>query len=132
MASDWVIGLLDSAIQQAERLADKAWCPTGIGNGQDNSCPPKRSAGGGSAVAERLQDEHDLTEEQAKWAAEAIPVLEEQFKEPARSAAVNEILTAAKYPGYLAGILAEAEVGLSEIEAVLAWGARRGRMWEVN
>jgi len=56
--------------------------------------------------------------------------LETIFKGPGRAAAVNEVLSAAKFPEYLKGILAETP-GMDEISAVVSWSVRRGRIWEV-
>ena len=58
-----------------------------------------------------------------------IALLESEFSGPGRAAAVNEILTADRYPEYLAGILADS-AGLSLEAALIGWGIRRGRMWE--
>jgi hypothetical protein len=73
------------------------------------------SGGGGSSVREH--------------AAEMISRLDAMFRGPGRAAAVNEVLTAAEYPEYLKGILMEAP-GVDEIEAVVEWSVRRGRIWE--
>jgi len=62
--------------------------------------------------------------------AEMISHLETIFKGPGRAAAVNEVLTASKFPEYLKGILAETP-GVDEIRAVVDWSVRRGRIWEV-
>lgn len=59
-----------------------------------------------------------------------ISHLETIFKGPGRAAAVNEVLTAAKFPEYLKGILDETP-GVDEIRAVVDWSVRRGRIWEV-
>ena len=58
-----------------------------------------------------------------------IARLEAAFHGPGRAAAVNEVLTADRYPEYLAGILADS-AGLGLEEALVSWGLRRGRMWE--
>lgn len=61
--------------------------------------------------------------------SEMISHLETIFKGPGRAAAVNEVLSAAKFPEYLRGILQEVP-GADEIRAVVEWSVRRGRMWE--
>jgi hypothetical protein len=61
--------------------------------------------------------------------AEMISHLETIFEGPGRAAAVNEVLTAAKFPEYLKGILEEVP-GVDEIKAVVEWSVRRGRVWE--
>jgi hypothetical protein len=58
-----------------------------------------------------------------------IATLEATFAGAGRAAAINEVLTAAQYPEYLAGILAEAE-GIDLETALTDWSIRRGRMWE--
>jgi hypothetical protein len=58
-----------------------------------------------------------------------ISRLESTFTGAGRAAAINEVLTAAQYPEYLAGILAEAE-GIDLEAALTDWSIRRGRMWE--
>jgi hypothetical protein len=79
-------------------------------------------------IAERLQGQ-GLSKEQAGWAANMVSKLETIFSGPGRAASVNEVVTAAKYPEYLKGILMELP-GVEEIEAVVSWSVRRGRMWE--
>lgn len=61
--------------------------------------------------------------------SEMISHLETIFKGPGRAAAVNEVLSAAKFPEYLKGILQETP-GVDEIRAVVEWSVRRGRIWE--
>jgi hypothetical protein len=106
--------------------SERAFCP-GV-SPPDNSCSPSNK-GEGSPREQSLAKKHDLTPKQAKWALRMIDKLEKVFAGPGRAAAVNEVLTAAKYPKYLRGILSATPRG-SEIEAVMAWSAKRGRMWE--
>jgi len=77
---------------------------------------------------DRLQGQ-GLSRDQAGWAAKMVGKLESIFSGPGRAASINEVLTAAKYPEYLRGIMTESP-GVEEIEAVVAWSVRRGRMWE--
>jgi hypothetical protein len=108
------------------RSVGRAFCP-GV-SPPDNSCSPSNK-GDGSPREQSLAKKHDLTPKQAKWALRMIDKLEKKFAGPGRAAAVNEVLSAAKYPKYLKGIL-ESTPTKSEIEAVMAWGVRRGRAWE--
>lgn len=103
----------------------RAFCP-GV-SPPDNSCSPANKGTG--TPEDELAAKHDLTPRQAKWAARMIDTLEKKFRGPGRAAAVNEVLTAAKYPEYLKGIL-EAIPSKEEIESVLTWSVRRGRVWE--
>jgi hypothetical protein len=94
--------------------SQRAFCPGA--SPPDNSCSPTNKGTG-------------LSQEQARWASGMIDRLSEMFSGAGRAAAINEVITAAKYPEYLAGILREVPTK-SEMEAVISWSARRGRMWE--
>jgi hypothetical protein len=119
-------GGIDEFVFRGPSRSDRAFCP-GV-SPPDNSCSPSNK-GQGSPREQSLAKKHELTPKQAKWALRMIDKLEKVFAGPGRAAAVNEVLTAAKYPKYLTGILESTPRG-SEIEAVMAWSAKRGRMWE--
>jgi hypothetical protein len=119
-------GGIDEFVLQRSRRTSRAFCP-GV-SPPDNSCSPSNK-GEGSPREQSLAKKHDLTPKQAKWALRMIDDLEKKFAGPGRAAAVSEVLSAAKYPKYLKGIL-ESTPTKSEIEAVMAWSSRRGRMWE--
>jgi len=121
-----VMQLAEQIAERGRRQTKRAFCP-GV-SPPDNSCSPSNK-GQGSPREQSLAKKHGLTPKQAKWALRMIDKLEKVFAGPGRAAAVNEVLTAAKYPKYLRGILSATPRG-SEIEAVMAWSAKRGRMWE--
>lgn len=82
-------------------------------------------------IIQRLKDDHGISDEHAEWAAKAISRLEAIFSGPGRAAAVNEVISAAKYSEYLKGILSESR-DTDEFNALMEWSIRRGRMWEAE
>jgi len=119
-------GGVEEFVFRGPRRSSRAFCP-GV-SPPDNSCSPANK-GEGTPREQSLAKKHGLTPRQAKWAAGMIDRLEKKFSGPGRAAAINEVLSAAKYPKYLKGIL-ESTPTASEVESVISWSVRRGRMWE--